>query len=539
MATPVSARNPGVIKEFGQFVQSYLEQNLDPLQEEELLGFNEWLENTNYTIARKEGLKVIHNRLVEEGWPEQDYLPAKYSEVKLFTKKEYYDEYKYHRGIWSRSDEAKVLFGPFIKSVEHKVYRLKNFIKKIPLPERPAYLKDLLEEWLGWQIQESDYTSYEAHFDLLIKQECEFKLYEYMARNLMERHNILRRLFSTCGVPSHVRAKYFDLFIGVKRMSGEMDTSLANGFFNLMVLLFLCHRYSIAHRGPAVEGDDGLIATPEPIPAEGFIEMGLRLKLEHRPSVNESSFCGIISSDTDNNVLTDPLPQLASLLWIDSTYLMASRHKKDSILRVKALSFVWQYGGCPVIGPFARNLIDILGDGDMEWAYYKSRGTYVFDLHDRIRQQYEERGIPPVNVTYSSRLIVEKRYGIPVEVQLQAEFELAKYDPRKTWNVPSLDNYWPAVWHHNYANYVVDFHCVPEFCLVDPPELNLPAPEQREHVPEVKPSQLIKLVKQSASFKLYDEINGASFAKLGLTKKERKACFQNYKKRPTCYGQQC
>lgn len=261
MATPNKLRDPKVVGEFRAFVRKFCEQNLTPLTEEQNLSFESWLELTNYTEARKDELRQVYKNVQDAGNDDLHTLPDDYRDVKLFVKKEYYESKKYHRGIWSRSDEAKVFFGPFIKSVEREVYKLPYFIKKIPLKERPRYLKELLEEWLGWKIQESDYTSYESHFDLEMKQACEFALYEFMAQGLVDKHKILNRLFSTCGVPSRVRAKFFDLFIDVKRMSGEMDTSLANGFFNLMILLFLVHKYNIPHRGPAVEGDDGLLAT--------------------------------------------------------------------------------------------------------------------------------------------------------------------------------------------------------------------------------------------------------------------------------------
>lgn len=116
------------------FVEEWCVKNLTPLPPESDLSVEHWLEQTNYPDWRKKQLKAIHEKITNP-------YDEKLFKVKSFIKDETYPSYKHARGINSRTDEFKTLVGPVIKLIEKEVFKLHWFIKKIPVRERPSYIK--------------------------------------------------------------------------------------------------------------------------------------------------------------------------------------------------------------------------------------------------------------------------------------------------------------------------------------------------------------------------------------------------------------
>ncbi len=83
-------------------------------------------------------------------------------------------------------------------------------------------------------------------------------------------------------------------------MSGEMNTSLGNGFSNLMFMLYACEIQGIECDG-IVEGDDGAFALSlkpgQKFDESIFAEMGLTIKLEKHTDLMSMSFCGILCAE--------------------------------------------------------------------------------------------------------------------------------------------------------------------------------------------------------------------------------------------------
>jgi len=99
-------------RRFRRFVKRWLLKNITPFDPTETFDFEEWLSTTNYPEWRKEQIRKARRDGPfldgEVDHPkDSDYL------IKLFTKEEYYPEYKHHRGIWAREDAAKAVMGPF------------------------------------------------------------------------------------------------------------------------------------------------------------------------------------------------------------------------------------------------------------------------------------------------------------------------------------------------------------------------------------------------------------------------------------------
>jgi len=252
-------------------------------------------------------------------------------------------------------------------------------------------------------------------------------------------------------------------------MSGEMCTSLGNGFSNLMILLFICHKSGIDWRDTkcVIEGDDSLFEIQDGFNEELYAKLGLRAKLEIFDEVSEASFCGIVFDAVDKINLTDPRKVIASVGWGPMKYHKARKNLKLGLLRAKALSFAHQYPGCPIVDVLSHRLLFLT----------RSKQARI-DTHDWYKAQHvpsdEElirdivrRGATPTPLR--SRLLVEKLYGIAVDEQIEIERQI------NTWLIDGvcdsllLSSIVPTRWSDyadKYVWQVDDDGSIP--CLHDP-----------------------------------------------------------------------
>lgn len=233
---PVSSA-AGIIKRFGykppvvnrtlkrklkRFTALWCRRNLKPLTDADIPSFKEWLESAPYDTARKVELKRTWDKIGRKA------CPKAFRKVKSFVKDEPYDEYKYPRLINSRADAAKCYFGPVIQAISDQVFSLDWFIKTVPVADRPMVIRDaLLSE--GAEYVFTDYTAFEAHFTKEVMEMVQFELFKYMLKNSGD-SEWLKMYMSTMSGTNEITLKAFTAYIEACRMSGEMDTSLSNGF---------------------------------------------------------------------------------------------------------------------------------------------------------------------------------------------------------------------------------------------------------------------------------------------------------------------
>lgn len=435
-------------RKFRKFVRKWLKQNLDPIDENDDFDFEEWLKDTNYTESRKEEIrKAFPQECFVNG--EVDVKKFKNYDVKIFTKEEYYPEYKHFRGIWARSDAAKGIMGPFFRKIEHALFALPYFIKKIPKNERPEYINNFMNNEF-MKFQATDYTSYESHFTTDMMDDCEFELYRYMSSKNVKAKLLCRLIFKILATNNIAKSKYFSVKTDAKRMSGEMNTSLGNGFSNLMFLLYACHKYELKYSGPIIEGDDALIGLDKPIPEQYYKDMALNVKLEFVDDISEGSFCGLVYDPVELINIREPLEPLCTTTWITRKYAACNKNTYYSLLRSKALSLMFEYPGCPILYNYGRKLFDLLKEYEIKFDCTNN--------YDRIRfmhmhEQYKQNILPYKETGLRTRLLMEKIFKIPVSAQLLLEREIENMS-LEDMNLPSVLNYVPDIWKQNFSNYV-------------------------------------------------------------------------------------
>lgn len=410
--------NRALRRRFRRFCKRWIKQNIQPLGPDADPDIEKWLEQTNYPLARKEELRQKWRDMGSQ-WDQ------KYHKVKCFIKDETYPEYKHARGIFSRTDEFKCATGPFFKLIENQLYKHPAFIKHVPVADRPEYIKKMLER-PGSKYFVTDYTAYESHFTKELMAICEFQLYRHVLQFVPGASEFISLIDLVLRGKNVCQFKWFTLFLMATRMSGEMNTSLGNGFSNLMFMLFLCKERGCTNVQMVVEGDDGLtVFKPGPSPSHpypsqnDFAKLGLTIKLEVHDQLSSASFCGIIFDPEDCINITDPIQAILDFGYTTSVYRRSSENRLKILLRCKALSMAHQYPGCPILQSMAQYALRMTRSYDVSGFVKESRHFSEWDREQLLQAVKDERKLYTKlrEPGLATRILMENKYGITIEEQ--------------------------------------------------------------------------------------------------------------------------
>ncbi len=381
-------------------MRKWVRRNLKPLSLDSDTSQEHWLDDSNYPLWRRQQ--------IAKEWLEFTHLRdphRRYTQLKAFIKDESYPDFKQARGIYSRSDGFKALVGPIFKLIENEVFKIEHFIKKVPVADRPRNIVEGLTI-LGNKYYATDYTTFEASFRREVMEACEFELYDYMLSTLPDRNWFMDVCHKVLGGKNVCKFREFIVVLMATRMSGEMCTSLGNGFTNLMVSLFLAHKNKV-RVALRVEGDDGLIsASRPPYTKEQAAMLGFDLKIVEYDRLEEASFCGLIFDPEEMINITNPIEVLANFGWTNRQYVKARKGRLLQLLRSKALSMAHSYPRCPIISKLAHRVLFLTRSIDIRGLIEKDRSMSMYD-----REWFEM--IMKTNIDYrepgpSTRMLVEK-----------------------------------------------------------------------------------------------------------------------------------
>jgi hypothetical protein len=371
--------------------------------------FEEWIATTSYNERRKNHLRKIKEKNLR--------IRQKNIKVKAHVKQEFYDYFNRPRGIYSRADVAKVMLGPICKSIEEIVYKSGHFVKHVDVDKRAGFIKEKMAR-TGVVFNVSDYTAFEATQSSELMDVCEFELYRYMLGYHPKELALLNM------IKGKNRIEFGDILCEIKgcRMSGEMNTSLGNGFTNLMVLLYIAHLKG-EDISPVVEGDDSIFSSSLDfdITPGDFTQFGLIAKLERHQFFSESSFCGIRADPDAMENITDIVSCLNKLPWTYSNKKFANKIKRLGLLKCKVASIAFQFPSCPILWAYCKRMFVLLEKvqivvPELDWWTHKkfiAAGFGTAKFLDNVKLCK-----PPSPET---RLIVSKMYGIEVGEQLEVE----------------------------------------------------------------------------------------------------------------------
>jgi hypothetical protein len=414
VATATPTPNRKLRREFSRFVDLWMKRNLKPLTTDEMMDFETWLASTTYGEERK--------RQLRDCWEKCGHKPSKkmLAMIKAFVKDETYTEFKFPRGIYSRSDQAKCLFGPLVQSVSKKLFDLPWFIKKIPVADRPMAIYERLHK-PGSKYIFTDYTSFEAHFTADLMNACENRLYRYMTSRLSRDYREVAETMSTTKIgQNNIIFKTFNCKMKAGRMSGEMDTSASNGFTNLMLYLYASFLEGCSEDKVHgfVEGDDGIFRNDGPAPTqETFEKLGMTIKIGETTSLETASFCGQIYDIEDMPVVTDIKEVIARLGWTNKKYIRAKLPVRMELLRSRGYSLVYQYGGCPILGILGVKILELTSGHEIRQSIISQMDEWE---RERLLEAMKIGGVYKTP-GMATRQLVERMYDISISEQLDIE----------------------------------------------------------------------------------------------------------------------
>jgi hypothetical protein len=282
-----------------------------------------------------------------------------------------------------------------------------RFIKYVPVHQRVEAINML--DRPGWHYYQTDFTSFEAAFKRPVMRALELRLYRYMLPwmtkddfafldSILTGVNRLRTRTGT-------RAK-----ISGRRMSGEMCTSLGNGFSNAMLFLFFAKQHG-CRLNAWVEGDDGLFATdvyfePSYI-AEWYAKLGFIIKVDVLAKPSLGHFCGL-TFGSDNQIIRDPVKFLSKFGWIQRP-IGARRSILQGRMRAKAMSCLCETPDCPIVAEMAMY---VYRRTQQEVAIFEVDGYHVPSIPKFVRCPQP---------TPATRDLFHRRFGISPTAQKGCE----------------------------------------------------------------------------------------------------------------------
>lgn len=408
--------NRTALRNIRNFTIRYCSENFQKLRNDEQIDFDEWLTNSNYTVARQEQLREARRR-----WRNGEMDQKKFYKVKGFTKEESYGvEHKHFRSINSRSDAFKAETGPMFKKIEEKVFCKKEFIKKIPNNERARYIMDNVYTVGGTYVC-TDYTSYESSFTKEIMSNIEYVVYKYIAGDHPD-WNKFDEYYQAILGQNKIQYRNFNAKIDATRMSGEMNTSLGNGITNLILFKWCCWLQNIKSRG-VVEGDDGLFNVSKVPDFDPIRSLGFTIKPEVHKNIGDASFCGQVFSPESMQIVRDPLKAMIKMGWSTSQYKYSKLPILSSLMKARALSSLHENPGCPILNKWNLNILSRMKNVKIEPILERMHcNMYEREKLLKINEIYKTNPNSTFEHIYQeptphTRLLVERLYNITTDAQ--------------------------------------------------------------------------------------------------------------------------
>lgn len=422
--------NQVLLASFRQFVANYVkryeplpyfENNHDILNEY-------WLNDAHqYTVKQKQRfhdlldlfLNAANQEVFIKHYQDKIYL------CDSFIKREFYDEVKEPRIINARPDLFKAIVAPYIKQIEHKVIYNDHFIKG-KQPDMVA--KRMLEICHKYKyVAETDYSSFEGSFSDRFLVACEYQLLHHMLSNNPRIFRIIKEIYFKKNRLVLKTSKFNKDHCEVpgSRMSGEMWTSLANGFTNMMLFMFTSKK-SVSRRAWKsigsqcdfiVEGDDGFFGFNYDIDMTVISQLGFTIKLNMASDINDLSFCGICVANDGTAVPCFRRTLVKFGYCHDETVITKYSDKTTKLekqfMRAKAMSLLATSSGNPIFQPLALKILDLTKD-----VHPKS---YMFDWWEQETFDILHMNISPKDITEDIRIMYEQRYYISIKEQIRLE----------------------------------------------------------------------------------------------------------------------
>lgn len=418
--------DPLAARRFTEFAINCIHMLFKPASPDNLPTFGEWIAGSNYSGGRKEYLTRLHKELIT--------INNNTTKNDSFIKAEIYKTHtKVPRAVNSYSDESKTILGGLFHCVDKATFKSRFFVKG----SNPSTWPDRCAQLFGEAaVISTDFTSFEAHHTGFFA-EVVYYWFCYMTSELGLSNDIISLVKRLMLGRNLIKFPGVNVECNQRLMSGALWTSSANGVLNLLIHLYLAAHavhgdgdlklmaeWATQNAMGLVEGDDGLFMDYGQSDATA-LSLGCILKVERHERFDGAGFCGIICDRTNMQVVKDPIKFLRNFFALPARYRFAHPRVHDQLLRAKAMSYYYGFRNAPIIGPVCKAILDATS--------HVTARTDVLDrwkvsnLEEAVVSQLWER---EPEVELSSRLLVERIFGLDVDQQLELERQ-ARVDTRR------------------------------------------------------------------------------------------------------------
>lgn len=394
----------------------------------------------------------------------------KYNKIEIHIKpNDVFEGFKKPRGIYARSDGAKVKYGSVIHQIEQKIFELPYFVKKVSVDKRARYIYDFMDgaNDKAYNYYVTDYSNFESQMNEDLMNVCECQLYKYISSENKECSEVMKEFCEVITGVNSCWAPNLSAWMRAKRQSGEVCTSLGNGWTNLIMAMTICRSHGIKFedfRG-VFEGDDGVIRTPKNVvlTAADWERFGMVIKIKKVPSITQAEFCGLIFNSEDLSNIKDPIWSLVTFGWSRSSLkFVRSKQLVEGQILAKVICAICEAPRCPIVKPFMLKMLSLtkwtnpVYDQDW-WFKYVMRDWNI----DEIMTNNMFWNLVGQDVPFCNRLTMAEYYHIPIADQLQIEKEISLITDLTKLKLPTLQRYIPQEWIMCYDRYVNHYAQVP------------------------------------------------------------------------------
>nr|WRQ65642.1 RNA-dependent RNA polymerase [Tolivirales sp.] len=430
-------QDSGEIGRFVKYCKAFI-LHFKPVLPGDVKDFDAWLETTSYPGPRKKVLREVYER--------GGIVSALIMISASFLKDEGYDKPKMPRGINSYSDLSKTIFGPIFQAIDKKTFQQRWFVKGMDVSERPELLD---QEFGNKPVIETDFTSFESHHRGAFS-----KVIWFWMMHMMRGLNLpayLRRMLAVA-VKGDNRTKFSCVTAEVPQtlMSGALWTSSSNGVLNLMIMSYLWSRDKadepVAQADLAytsfrgfIEGDDG-ITEAFPVDEEIITKLGIDVKLEVKRNYGCASFCGIVCPLGSRKILYNPKKFIRNFFWLPTAFAQAKGKAQDGYIRAKALSYLYNFSGCPVVAPICYEVCKRTSGYNFTENLSHHFDSYKWaEIQKVIKNPSFAKEEP--TITWASRDHMANIFGITPLQQIQIEncFRAGSFVDLSDWMMPFDD----------------------------------------------------------------------------------------------------
>jgi hypothetical protein len=194
------------------------------------------------------------------------------------------------------------------------------------------------------------------------------------------------------------------------------------------------------------------------------------IKIDVPPHWTEGSFCGMIFDEDAGDNVTDPLESLMSFGYCKRQYTYASIHTKMALLKSKSLSLLYQYPACPILRSLAlyglRMSASVSDTTLLKVLRCSKMDSYERRLYDEIIEKYQLGEIIARNISIKTRDLVNRKFNIPVDLQLSMERHLDEKNDLSPISFDPILNMCSNDQIHYFQHYsmeIPDITCMPTF----------------------------------------------------------------------------